>query len=417
MQAPFATSLAAVPWLQTKGSRRILDALSADGHPVRFVGGCVRDGLLGCLDPDGDLDLATPARPDRIIALLKNAGIKVIPTGLKHGTVTAICGGTIFEITTLREDIACDGRHAEVRFTDDFALDAARRDFTINAMSVDRDGRLYDYFDGRDDLAQGRLRFVGEADQRVKEDYLRILRFFRFFAAYGRPPADPDALSACRRGIAGIESLSGERIRTEMLKLLGADDPIAALNLMIEAGVLGTVLPTSPAPDLTILSRLLTVEPSADALRRLASLLRSSSASQETTSSVASRWRLSNKDRTRLSMLLLERKVSVSSTIKKGRQDLYRLGPDDYLDLIYLSAAENDAKAENLENAKGLALSWTSPTFPLRGQDLIDHGLKPGQAIGDLLGRIEKWWLDQDMQPDREACLAELKRRTRKKYL
>ncbi len=409
MRLPFATSLTAAPWLQTNASRRILNALSADRHQVRFVGGCVRDGLLGRLDPGGDLDLATPARPDRIIALLKNAGIKVIPTGLKHGTVTAICSGRTFEITTLREDIACDGRHAEVRFTDDFALDAARRDFTINAMSVDRDGKLYDYFSGRDDLAEGRIRFVGDAGKRVGEDYLRILRFFRFFAGYGRPPADPDALAACRQGIAGIESLSGERIRTEMLKLLGAENPIAALDLMIETGVLGAVIP-SPAPDLNVLSRLISVEPSVDPLRRLASLLRSSSAPRKTVSLVANRWRLSNQDRARLSTLSLERKVSVSSTIKKGRQDLYRLGPDDYLDLIYLSAAENDAKAENLENAKGLALSWTSPSFPLRGQDLIDQGLKPGRAIGDYLTRIERWWLDHDMLPDREACLAELKR-------
>lgn len=409
MCAPFTESLANAPWLQSDASKRLLDALTAEGHPVRFVGGCVRDGLLGYLNPKSDLDLTTPARPDQIIALLKAAGIKVIPTGLNHGTVTALSGNQNFEITTLREDVACDGRHAEVRFTDDFERDAARRDFTINAMSVDRDGKLYDYFDGRADLAQGLIRFVGEGEQRVHEDYLRILRFFRFFGDYGKRPADPEAMAACRSGASGINSLSGERIRVEMFKLLCGKDSVTAIDLMTEAGVIGEVLP--PMINLKSLPRLLLLEARPDPILRLAALLRSSSPYGNFVASVADRWRLSNPDRMRLLTLTDERKVSVFSTARKGRKDLYRLGRDNYLDLIYLSAAEKDAKAENLENARGLTANWTSPVFPLRGQDLIDYGMKPGPDIGKLLSALEKWWLDRDMEPDRDTSLQELERR------
>ena len=178
-----------------------MDVLTADGVPARFVGGCVRDALLGGTTDQGvDLDVATPLLPEEVIERLEAAEIKAIPTGLKHGTVTALVEGQPYEITTLRKDVACDGRHADVQFTDDFELDARRRDFTINAMSTDRRGQLFDYFGGWEDLKAGRIRFVGDADERVREDYLRILRFFRFYARYGRPPADQEALEACREG-------------------------------------------------------------------------------------------------------------------------------------------------------------------------------------------------------------------------
>ena len=224
--------LAGQPWLRAPASREVLAALAAGGRPVRFVGGCVRDGLLGLPDSGGELDLATPEPPERVMRLLEAAGLPAIPTGLAHGTVTTRVGGRQFEITTLRRDIACDGRHAEVAFTDDFRVDAARRDFTINAMSCDLEGRLYDYFDGRADLAAGRVRFVGAAAERIVEDHLRILRFFRFFARYGRPPADPEALRACRAAAPDLQRLSGERLQTEMRKLLKArrSAPVAAAD-------------------------------------------------------------------------------------------------------------------------------------------------------------------------------------------
>ena len=199
----------------------------AGGRPARFVGGCVRDGLLGLDQAGRDLDLATPEPPEQVIALLEAAGLQAIPTGLAHGTVTAVADARRFEITTLRRDVATDGRHASVAFTDDFEADAARRDFTINAMSCDRDGRLFDYFGGRADLAAGRVRFVGPAAARIAEDYLRILRFFRFLAHYGRLPADAEALPACAAAAPAIARLSGERVQAEMRKLLAATDPAA----------------------------------------------------------------------------------------------------------------------------------------------------------------------------------------------
>ncbi|HEX6144176.1 MAG TPA: hypothetical protein VFZ01_15775, partial [Geminicoccaceae bacterium] len=190
-------ALAGQRWLGLDASRRVLDALEAEGRPARFVGGCVRDGLLGEADEQTDLDLATPEPPERVQDLLARARIRAVPTGYAHGTITAIIHPYRFEITTLRRDVRTDGRHAEVAFTDSFEADAARRDFTINAMSCDRTGRLFDYFGGRADLAAGRVRFVGEAARRIAEDHLRILRFFRFFARFGRPPPDPEALEAC----------------------------------------------------------------------------------------------------------------------------------------------------------------------------------------------------------------------------
>jgi poly(A) polymerase len=235
--------LATAPWLAAPESRRVLAALAADGRPARFVGGCVRDALLDPARDVADLDLATPERPERVMALCRAAGLKVIPTGLKHGTVTVHDGARTYEVTTLRRDVATDGRHAVVEFTDDFAADAARRDFTINAMSCDAEGRLFDPFNGREDLAAGRVRFVGDARARIVEDYLRILRYFRFYARFGRAPVDAEALGACAALAGGIGRLSGERVRQELLKLLVAPGAVASLGLMREAGVLGHVLP------------------------------------------------------------------------------------------------------------------------------------------------------------------------------
>ena len=199
------------PWLDTVDTRAVIDALEKDGTRVRFIGGCVRDAIAH--RPVQDIDIATPDPPETVIALLEGAGIRAIPTGLDHGTVTAVSGGASFEVTTLRKDVATDGRHATVEFTDDWLEDAKRRDFTINAMSATPDGDVFDPFDGISDLAHGRVRFIGLARDRIAEDYLRILRFFRFHGSYGRPPVDKDALAACRAHADGLSELSGERIR------------------------------------------------------------------------------------------------------------------------------------------------------------------------------------------------------------
>jgi poly(A) polymerase len=393
--------LAGQPWLRTPAARAVLAALTAGGRPARFVGGCVRDGLLGHLEARADLDLATPERPEQVMRLLEQAGIKPLPTGLAHGTVSAVLDGQHFEITTLRRDLACDGRHAEVEFTDDFAADAARRDLTINAMSCDGEGRLFDYFDGRVDLEAGRVRFIGRAAARIAEDYLRILRFFRFFAHYGRQPADAEALRACTRAAPEIGRLSGERIQTEMLKLLEAGDPLPALRLMAASAVLDQVMFGPVA--LERLARLLRLAPDADALLRLGALLRPPPAPADAVARVAGRWRLSNRDAARLEAMTEAALPALGASATDFRQALYRLGPDLYRDLIWLAAAETGG---NPGPAFLELAGWSSPRLPLGGDDLLALGLIPGPQLGKILAAVESWWLEQDFAPDHAACLA-----------
>ncbi len=396
-----ARPLAGQPWLRAPASRKVLRALAAGGQPARFVGGCVRDGLLGRALPRADLDLATPERPEAVMRLLEAAGVKTIPTGLAHGTVTAVVGEQRFEITTLRRDVATDGRHAEVAFTDDFEADAARRDFTINAMSCDGAGRLYDYFGGLADLTAGRIRFVGPADNRIAEDYLRILRFFRFFAHYGRPPADPEALAACQAAAPELGRLSGERIQTEMLRLLEAEDPLPAIHLLAATGVLAQVIPGPVA--LERLARLLALSPDPDPLLRLGALLRPPPADPALVRTVAECWRFSNRNAARLEAMTAAALPALEASAADFRRALYGLGPDLYADLTRLAAAETGGDA-------GPALAelagWDSPRLPLGGDDLLAEGLPPGPQIGDILTKVERWWLERDFAPDRAACLA-----------
>ena len=396
-----ARPLAGQPWLRAPASRKVLRALAADGRPARFVGGCVRDGLLGRALSRADVDLATPERPETVLRLLAAAGVRAIPTGLAHGTVTALVGEQRFEITTLRRDVATDGRHAEVAFTDDFEADAARRDFTINAMSCDGEGRLYDYFSGQADLRAGRIRFVGTAAKRIAEDYLRILRFFRFFAHYGRPPADPEALAACRAAAPEIARLSGERIQTEILKLLEVEDPLPALRLMSETGVLGQVIPGPIAIDR--LRRLLALAPEADPLLRLGALLRPTPADPAVVRKVAERWRLSNRDAARLEAMTAVALPALAADAAEFRRTLYRLGPELYRDLVRLAAAETGADPGP---ALAETVRWQAPNLPLGGDDLLAIGLRPGPGLGSILAEVERWWLEQDFGPDRAACLA-----------
>ncbi|HYN39631.1 MAG TPA: CCA tRNA nucleotidyltransferase, partial [Rhodospirillales bacterium] len=229
------------PWMTALETRAVFDALAADGAEVRFIGGCVRDSVLK--RPVRDIDIALAVPPGDVMALLRRASIRVIPTGLDHGTVTAIVGGRPFEITTLRVDVETFGRRARVAFTDDWVADAARRDFTFNALSCTVDGDIYDYFDGLEDLGHGRVRFVGDPSARIGEDVLRLLRFFRFYAHYGRPPPDPAALAACRAWAEKLPTLSGERVRVEIFRTLMAADPADVFELMQAHAVLPHVLP------------------------------------------------------------------------------------------------------------------------------------------------------------------------------
>jgi poly(A) polymerase len=399
--------LAAQAWLRAPASRRVLAALGADGHAARFVGGCVRDGLLGLPDVGRELDIATPERPDQVVRLLEGAGLPAIPTGLAHGTVTTIADDRHFEITTLRHDVACDGRHAEVEFTDDFALDAARRDFTINAMSCDEAGRLYDYFSGRADLAAGRVRFVGEAAARIAEDYLRILRFFRFFACYGRPPADAEALAACRAAAPELRRLSGERIQAEMMRLLDARNPLPALRLMAETGVLGEVIPGPVA--LERLARLIELAPDSDPLVRLAALLRPPPAAPA--QMVVDRWRMSNRDAERLLALTTDPLPELWASPAERARDMHRLGANRYADLVTIAAAKASRDpAAALAEALAAATAWRPKRLPVGGNDILALGVAPGPRVGALLGALEAWWVAHDFAPDRAACLAQARR-------
>lgn len=408
--------IAPQPWMTAPETRAVLDALAAGGADARFVGGCVRDAWLE--RPVHDIDIATHAPPERVMELLRAAGITVVPTGLAHGTVTAVVGKAHYEITTLRRDVESFGRHARVEFTDDWREDAARRDLTMNALSCTGDGVVFDPFDGLADLAAGRVRFVGDARQRITEDVLRLLRFFRFHAHYGRGAPDAEALAACAELAPRLPSLSGERVRGELSRLLTAPDPAAVWRLMIDHGVMAHLLPAATATDrLGALARLehdlcggLGVAP--DPIRRFAAVLRVDRAGAL---SVAEALRLSNAERDRLAALA-EPPVAVAVTDDRvrRRQALYRL--DDaglYRDLVLLAAvdAPGPLALDRVRDALATADDLPTLKLPIAGRDLLALGLPHGPRVGESLKQVEAWWIAEDFQPDREACLAEAARR------
>jgi len=373
-------------WLVQPPLMALLDALGQG----RFVGGIVRDTLLGL--PPGDLDLATPLPPTEVTRRLAAAGIKTVPTGIDHGTVTAVLSdGRPVEITTLRRDVETDGRHATVAFTIDWAADAARRDFTMNALYLDRTGGIWDPIGGIEDCEAGRVRFVGEPLRRIEEDVLRILRFYRFQARYGRVPADPAARAACRARVARIRSLAGERLQAETLKLLMAVDPTPTVRLMIEDGVLAAYLPAPFDPNR--LAALVAIEPEPDPIRRLAALLDSGIAATE-------RLRLSNTDRDRLVALTGPNPIDPTAGEHAQRVVLYRHGATLYRDFALLAGAPQLLR---------LAEAWPNPTLPVGGGDAKALGLAAGPAVGALLRNVETWWIDGDFQADRTACLERMR--------
>lgn len=385
-------------WMTDPRTRAVLAALTAAGAPARFVGGCVRNAILG--RAVGDIDIATAVAPAQVMDLLGRAGLKAIPTGVDHGTVTAISGGRPYEITTLRKDVETTGRHARVAFTDDWAADAERRDFTMNALYADADGTLYDPTGGLADLQARRVRFVGEPARRIAEDYLRILRFFRIFAHYGQPPADGAALAACRAHAESLRTLSAERVSQELLKLLAADDPAAVLRLMGEAGVLDVVL-----PEATNIGRLqaLTRIDDGDPVRRLAAVLAISPAQAP---QLGERLRLSVRDRDRLQRAA-RAEFALDADGRAVRALLYRLGREAFVDQAYLRAAEGGASPQAWLHA---AEEWRPPAFPLTGDDVLALGVQKGPAIGRLLRAVEDWWIRRDFAPGRDDLLAELRR-------
>jgi poly(A) polymerase len=384
-------------WLQRSAVHAVYDAIG-DG---RFVGGAVRDTLLG--RKVGDLDLATPLPPEAVMARLDKAGIRYVPTGLSHGTITALAGHEPVEITTLRRDVETDGRRAVVAFTDSWAEDAERRDFTMNALYLDGDGNVFDPVQGLDDCLAGRVRFVGDAGQRIEEDVLRLLRFYRFVAHYDSGPADATARAACRDAAPKLPGLAGERVRNELLKLLIAPDPAPIAALMVEDRVLRWILP-EPA-NTARLAALAAIEPEPDPIRRLAALLPPGDATP-----VTERLRLSVKQRERL-LDLTGRKAppDPEADDRAQRRALHRLGRERYRDLVLLDTATR-GDATPLPRLLALAEQWDDPSLPVAGADALALGIRPGKPVGDLLRAVEAWWIDQDFRPGRKECLEALAR-------
>lgn len=398
-------------WMTAPETVAVLDALESAGAAVRFVGGCVRDALAG--RPVGDIDIATDAVPRRVIKALKAAGIKAVPTGIDHGTVTAVAGGKPFEITTLRRDVETFGRHAKVAFTDDWQEDAARRDFTINALSLDRDGTLYDPFGGEADLRAGRIRFVGNAEARIEEDVLRLLRFFRFQAHYGRNGLDPDGLAACRKLAPRLVNLSAERVWSELSRLFSAPNPGDILRAMQAAAVLRVLLPE--ATEFKRLDRLVAIEAAQsgrwpgivapDPVRRLAALVGVDEAGAE---GLARRLKTSNADRDRLVAMAAQLgKPPVLPDDRAIRRFRYRLAKEAFIDAVLVLWAADVAAP--WERALEIAALWTPPALPIAGRDVTALGIPRGARVGALLKRVEEWWIQEDFRPNRDACLAKLR--------
>ena len=379
-------TLARQAWLTSPASRLVFSALAATGATPRFVGGCVRDGLLG--QPSADLDIAVDQPPEDNMRALEAAGVKVIPTGLKHGTITAIAHGRLFEITTLRVDLKTFGRHAEVAFTDDWHRDAARRDFTINAIYADSGGQVFDPVGGRADLAGGRVRFVGDAAQRIAEDKLRILRFFRFQARFGRGAPEPGALAACAAAASGINGLSGERVRDETFKILALPNPGPTLDAMARSGVLHHILPQGF--DLAGLANC-----DDDPLRRLSAI------ATDDAGVIAARLRLSNQQSRRLKFLMSPPHDYGTDISRPAlRQLLYGHGADAITDLALQQGSPEQAV---------LVKDANPPRFPLGGRDAIAAGMSPGPEVGELLHALKQQWREDDFRADRDQLLSRLK--------
>jgi poly(A) polymerase len=406
-------------WMEASETKAVVAALMAEGAEVRFVGGCVRDSVLH--RPIKDIDIATHDPPERVMELLAKAGIRVIPTGLAHGTVTAVVGKAHFEVTTLREDVETFGRHARVTFTDDWTADAARRDFTMNAMFADPHGRVYDPFNGLADLGRGRVQFVGNPMRRIEEDVLRLLRFFRFYAHYGRPPMDTQALYACKRMAPKLVTLSGERVAGEIVRLLQAPDPATVLVLMHGEGILAPILPEAHGfGRLRVLtwleSRALvrdTIKP--DPFRRLAAMLTTDA---DGARALGERLKLSTLQTERL-VAMVAPKVAVSFEMdaRAMRRALRKVGADTFRDLALVAWAGHRAvtgRPDARESARWIALldaadTWQPVELPVRGADCLALGLPHGPLIGRALAEIECWWEDRDYRPGREECLAKLR--------
>lgn len=403
--APAQKQLAAdkVAFLNAKPLADVLAVLNGGGEETRVVGGAVRNLMLGL--PLTEIDLATTAAPKTVIDRVTAAGFKAVPTGIEHGTITVVADGKPFEVTTLREDVETDGRHAVVRFGRDWKNDASRRDFTVNAMSLSASGTVHDYCGGFADVEARRVRFIGDPDQRIAEDYLRVLRFFRFFAAYGEGEIDRAGYLACARARDKLGALSRERIRAEIMKMLIARRAAVAMTAMADAGIYDRVF--ANAPELPALSRLALIEQSnaiaPDAVRRLAAV---AVRFGEDAVSLRERLRLSNEEFRRLaSMGDCWWRLTPSSGESYAKETLYRIGAEEYLDraLISFSRADVSLADQGWGALLSLPQRWTPPRFPLSADDFIRRGVEKSPKLGRALARAEAAWIAADFPWDEKA--------------
>lgn len=397
-------------WLTAAPTQTVFAAIAAGGFEARAVGGVVRNALLGI--PVTDIDLATDAPPRDVMRLARAAHLGVVETGLKHGTVTVLAAHHTFEVTTLRTDVESHGRHATVVFTADWTADARRRDFTMNALYCNADGRVFDPLGGYPDLLARRVRFIGDASERIREDYLRILRFFRFTAQYSTAPPDAAGLRALVRERAGLAQLSAERIRQELVRLLIAPQALAAVRSMQEHGILAEILPAAPRP--TLLARLIEIEVSErcppDAMLRLGALAVST---PEDARRLSQRLRLSREEQGRLELCArAQAYLQAPPDETAARALLYRREPIGYCGLIALSWARNLSAATSdasWRQALTLPNRWTPSKLPVDGAAVIAAGVPAGPAVGEALRTLESWWIEQDFDPDRDALLDRLR--------
>ncbi len=402
-------------WIVDPNVVRVMRALLAGGQAqARYVGGAVRDAVRGA-EQNGakvDVDIATTATPEKVIELLNSAGLKSVPTGLSHGTVTAVSNHRPVEITTLRRDVNTDGRRAEVAYTTDWDADAARRDFTMNAIYADIEGVLYDPLGGIADARDGRVRFAGDPDARIKEDYLRILRFFRFYAWCGKGEMDLGGLQACARHIAGLAQLSPERVARELLKLIAAGNPMPALRQMAASGILNAVLPEAANPErlhgLAEIDAMSFFE--ADPILRFGALLPDDGAVGV---QVAARLRLSNAQRDRLAaMLSASLRVFSYMSVREMRRTAYRLTPKVMRDVAMLRWAGDVKRNRNAVQWRALLAmidSWKPPALPLDGHHVKLAGVPDGPHIGQVLREVEEWWIDADFTTDEYSLIERMK--------
>lgn len=411
------TNLSEEPWFKDPALRRVLDLLNRDGGEGRVVGGAVRNALMGLAI--GDVDIATTLSPEQVVERARAAGVKAVPTGIEHGTVTLVSDGKAFEVTTLRHDVETDGRRALVAFGADWAEDAMRRDLTINALYLDAEGEVIDLVDGLDDIAARRVRFIGDAERRIAEDYLRVLRFFRFFAWYGDGRPDAEGLKACARAKDRLKQLSAERVWAETKKLLSAPDPGRALLWMRQAGVLTEILPETEKwgidaiPGLVAAEKALGWKP--DPLLRLASIV---PRDIDRLKAMATRLRFSNAEAAFLEQFAGAPTVADDTKEPALDRILYRSGKTGIvtrlkLDLVSARTAIDGGatameKVGRLSRLMSRAERFEKPVFPVSGNDLLAAGIAPGPKMGELLKRLEEEWVDKNFTYDRAKLLARL---------